>query len=201
MNSLQALAQAAGVAYAAGLNLYATVAVVGIGARQGWIGPLPGALAAATSWWVVGTALVLTMVEFLASLIPAVASAWDTAHSLVRPPAAAVLAAATVWHTDPTFVLIAALIGGGLGATTHATKLGIRYAVDASPEPLSNGVMSLSELGVVTTLMITIWHHPYLALALALTILLILMVLVRMIWRSMKLLVTGRWRRRGDVQA
>ena len=125
VNALQTLAQAAGVAYAAGLNLYATVGIIGLAARLGWIGPLPGSLAGITSWWVIIAALTLAAIEFLASLVPAVASAWDTMHSLIRPPAAAALAAATAWHGDPAFVLIAALLGGGLAVTTHTTKLGL----------------------------------------------------------------------------
>jgi len=147
MNALQTLAQAAGIAYAAGLNLYATVGIVGLAARMGWIGPLPGSLAGLSSWWVIIVALALTVVEFTASLVPAVASVWDTAHSLIRPPAAAALAAATAWHGDPAFVLVAALVGGTLAVTTHTTKLGLRYAVDVSPEPISNGVTSSAELG------------------------------------------------------
>ena len=95
MNALQTLAQAAGVAYAAGLNLYATVGIIGLAARLGLIGPLPGALSGLSSGWVVAVALLLALIEFMASLVPAVASAWDTVHSLIRPPAAAALAAAT----------------------------------------------------------------------------------------------------------
>lgn len=193
MNALQTLAQAAGVAYAAGLNLYATVGVVGLAARMGWIGPLPGSLAGLTSWWVIGIALTLTAVEFFASLIPAIASAWDTLHSLVRPPAAAALAAATAWHGDPAFVLIAALLGGGMAVTTHTTKLGLRYAVDASPEPVSNGVMSVSELSVVTGLMMFIWSHPYITLTIALAALIALILLVRLIWRTLRQVMSGRW--------
>ena len=193
MNALQTLAQAAGVAYAAGLNLYATVGVIGLASRLGWIGPLPGSLAALTSWWVISVALALTTIEFLASLIPAIASAWDTVHSLVRPPAAAALAAATAWHGDPAFVLVAALLGGGLAVTTHTTKLGLRYAVDASPEPVSNGVMSVSELGLVTAIMIAIWSHPYVTLAIALAALLGLIILVRLIWRTLRQVLSGRW--------
>lgn len=192
MNSLQTLAQAAGVAYAAGLNLYATVGIVGLAARLGWIGPLPGSLAGVTSWWVIGIALTLTVVEFLASLIPAVASAWDTMHSLVRPPAAAALAAATAWNGDPAFVLIAALLGGGLAVTTHTTKLGLRYAVDASPEPVSNGIMSVSELSVVAGLMMFIWSHPYITLTIALIALIALILLVRLIWRTLKRVLSGQ---------
>ena len=193
MNALQTLAQAAGVAYAAGLNLYATVGIIGLATRLGWIGPLPGSLTALTSWWVIGVSLGLTAIEFFASLIPAIASAWDTVHSLIRPPAAAALAAATAWHGDPAFVLVAALLGGGLGATTHTTKLGLRYAVDASPEPLSNGVMSVSELGLVTAVMLAIWNHPYITLVLALAALVGLILLVRMIWRTLRQVFSGRW--------
>jgi hypothetical protein len=193
MNALQTLAQAAGVAYAAGLNLYATVGILGLAARLGWIGPLPGSLSGVTSWWVIGVALSLMAVEFLASLIPAVASAWDTIHSLVRPPAAAALAASTAWHGDPAFVLIAALLGGGLAVTTHTTKLGLRYAVDASPEPVSNGVMSVSELGLVTAIMMAIWSHPYITLLAALAVLIGLIMIVRLIWRTLRQVMSGRW--------
>jgi hypothetical protein len=201
MNALQTLAQAAGIAYAAGLNLYATVGIVGLAARLGWIGPLPGSLAGLSSWWVIIVALVLMTIEFLASLIPAVASAWDTLHSLVRPPAAAALAAATAWHGDPAFVLVAALIGGSLAVTTHTTKLGLRYAVDMSPEPLSNGVTSVAELGLVATIALALWQHPYLTLAFALLVLVLLIAMVRLIWRTLRQVFAGRWvPRKGFMQ-
>jgi hypothetical protein len=193
VNALQTLAQAAGVAYAAGLNLYATVGIIGLATRIGWIGPLPGSLNGVTSWWVIGIALTLMAIEFLASLMPTIASAWDTIHSLIRPPAAAALAAATAWHGDPAFVLVAALLGGGLAVTTHTTKLGLRYAVDTSPEPISSGVMSVSELGLITVLMLAIWTHPYLTLTIALVALLTLILLVRLIWRTLRQVFTGRW--------
>lgn len=193
MNALQTLAQAAGIAYAAGLNLYATVGIVGLAARLGWIGPLPGSLAGLSSWWVITIALTLTVIEFVASLVPAVASAWDTLHSLIRPPAAAALAAATAWHGDPAFVLVAALIGGTLAVTTHTTKLGLRYAVDMSPEPISNGVTSTVELGLVATIALTVWEHPYLTLAFALGVLCLLIALVRLIWRTLRQVFAGKW--------
>src|ERR1700730_18539784 len=97
MNALHVLAEAAGIAYAAGLNLYATVGIIGLAARLGWIGPLPGSLGGLMSWWVITIAFVLMVIEFTASTIPAVASAWNTLHSLIRPPAAAALAAAIAW--------------------------------------------------------------------------------------------------------
>jgi hypothetical protein len=201
MNALQTLVQATGLAYAAGLNLYATVSVVGLAMRLGWIGPLPGSLGALSSWWVISISLVLTVVELLASLVPAVASAWDTLHSLIRPPAAAALAAATAWHGDPLFVLLAALLGGGLGVTTHTTKLGLRYAVDMSPEPVSNAITSTTELTLVSVIAVSIWHHPYLTLSFALIILVLLMMTVRLIWRTLRQVVSGCWvPRRGFLQ-
>ena len=193
MNALQTLAQASGLAYAAGLNLYATISVVGLAARFDFVGPLPGSLVALTSWWVIGIALVLMTIEFIASVIPAVASIWDTIHSLIRPPAAAARAAAAAWHGDPAFVLVAALVGGSLAVTTHTTKLGLRYAVDASPEPISNGVMSVAELGLVGTIALTVWQYPFITLGSALIVLVLLIVLVRLIWRTLRQVFAGRW--------
>src|SRR6476661_8311341 len=138
MTSLVSLVQALGIAYASGINLYATVTVLGLASRMGWIGPLPGGLSAVSHPVVIGIAAVLYVFEFMATLIPGVASAWETFHSLIRPPAAAALAVATTWHGDALFVLLAALLGGGLALTTHTTKLGLRYAVDTSPEPITN---------------------------------------------------------------
>lgn len=201
MNALSTLAQASAIAYAAGLNLYATVGIIGLAGRFGWIGVLPGSMNALTSWWVIGAALVLASIEFLASMIPAVASIWDTLHSLIRPPSAAILAAATAWHGDPAFVLLAALLGGTLGVTTHTTKLGLRYAIDASPEPVSNGVASITELGLVATIAITAWAHPFITLVFALIILFLLIALVRLIWRALRQVFTGRWvPRKGFLQ-
>jgi hypothetical protein len=142
---------------------------------------------------VIITALSLTIVELVVSFVPAVASAWDTIHSLIRPPAAAALAAAAAWHGDPAFVLIAALLGGGVAVTTHTTKLGLRYAVDVSPEPISNGVMSAAELGIVTAISLMIWQHPFLTLVLAIVLLILLMALVRLIWRTLRQVFAGRW--------
>jgi hypothetical protein len=193
MNALQILVQSAGVAYAAGLNLYATVVVIGLASRFNLVGPLPGSIDALASWWVIGIALVLMTIELIASVVPAVASIWDTLHSLIRPPAAAALAAATAWHGDPAFVLIAALVGGGLAVTTHTTKLGLRYAIDASPEPIANGVTTIAELALVATISIAIWQYPYLTLIFALIVLALLIALVRLIWRTLRQVFAGRW--------
>jgi hypothetical protein len=191
MSSLTTLVQALGVAYASGISPYATVALAGIASRMGWIDSLPGALGAVSNPLVIGVASILTVVEFLATLIPGVASLWETIHTAIRPPAAAALAVLTAWHGDPALIAAAALLGGGLGFATHATKLGLRYTIDTSPEPVTNGIANVAELGAVATLAYTVWHHPYLTLAVALAVLVLLMLLVRTIWRSAKRALRG----------
>jgi hypothetical protein len=193
MGSVTAFVQALGVAYASGVNLYATVAVLGAATRAGWIGPLPGALDAVASPWVIGIATALYLFEFTATLVPGVASAWETFHSIIRPPAAAALAASTVWHGDALFVILAALVGGGLAVTTHVTKLGFRYAIDTSPEPATNAAANVTELGIVATLGIFVWQYPYIALAVALVALVLMILLVRRIWRTLRRVFTGHW--------
>ena len=191
MSSLTTLVQALGVAYASGISPYATVALVGIANRMGWIDALPGALGAVSHPLVIALACVLTAVEFLATLIPGVASVWETIHTAIRPPAAAALAVLTAWHGDPALIAAAALLGGGLGFATHATKLGLRYTIDTSPEPVTNGVANLAELTAVATIAYAVWHHPYITLGVALVVLVLLVLLVRAIWRAARRAMRG----------
>ena len=186
MSNLVTLAQALGVSYASGVSLYATVALVGLLARTGHIGPLPGALGAVTNWAVIGVAGTLFVFEFLATLVPGVASAWETFHTVVRPPAATLLAVLTAWQGDATLITVAGLLGGGLALTTHGAKLGLRYAIDSSPEPVTNGAANVAELGVVASIAYFVWHHPYVTLGLALVLLVLLILTVRAIWRAVR---------------
>jgi heme exporter protein D len=195
MSSLGILAQGLGVAYAAGINVPATVAILGLAQRQGWIGHLPAGLDVIATPWIIVLASAIYTIEFLVTLLPGLASIWETFQSLVRPVAAAVLAAATVYHVDPAMTVPAVLLGGGLAATTHGTKLGLRYAVDASPEPVTNAVANLAELGTIASVALAVWHHPYLTLALALTLLVILMLVVRRIVLTLRRLLSGDWYR------
>jgi hypothetical protein len=189
------LAQTLGLAYLSGISLYATVAVLGFAQRIGWIHPISGPLGDLANPIVIAVATILTVIEFLATLIPGVASLWESVHTFIRPPAAAVLAVATAWHGDPSLILAAGLLGGGLGLATHVTKLGLRVAVDTSPEPVTNGALNIAELSVLATLSYLIWHHPFLALVIALTLLVLTAMLVHAVWRALKALL------RGDVRA
>jgi hypothetical protein len=193
VNGLVTLVQGLGLAYAAGLSLYAAVAVTGLAVRFGWVHNVPTSIEPFGRVPVIAVALGLYAIEFLATLIPGVASAWETVHSLIRPPAAAILAAATAWHADPIVVLVAALLGGGLAITTHTTKLGLRYAIDASPEPVTNSIANATELALVAAVSIEIWRHPFATIAIALGVLLVMVMLVRLIWRALRQVFSGRW--------
>lgn len=193
MLGLTTLVQGIGLAYAAGLNLYAAVAVTGMAIRFGWVHGVPSTIEPLGSIVVISVATALYLIEFAATMFPGIASAWETLHSLVRPPAAAVLAAATAWYADPVVVLVAALVGGGIAITTHTTKLGLRYAIDASPKPFTNGIANITELGLVVAITLSVWGHPYITLAVALGTLILLVLVVRLIWRSLRRVFSGHW--------
>ena len=195
MTSVTTVVQSLGVAFAAGINLPATVAVLGVSERAGWIGPLPGALGALGNIWVIGIASALYAMEFLVTLVPGVASVWETAQTVIRPPAAALLAVATAYHLSPMFLVTAGLLGGGLALTTHGTKLGLRYAVDSSPEPVTNGIANMAELGTVASIGIFIWSHPYITLTVAILVLVLLILVVRRIVITLRKLLKGDWGR------
>lgn len=188
------LAQAVALASAAGVSTYATVALLGVAARLDWIDQLPAGLQGLSSWWVIGLAASLYLVEFLATLVPGVASAWEAVHSTLRPLAGTALAVGTVWNADPAMVVAAGLLGGTLAFGTQATKLGARVAIDASPEPVTNGVANVAEAGFVATIALLVWEHPWIALAISLVTLVLVALLVRVAWRTI-----GRlFRRRAD---
>jgi hypothetical protein len=195
MSSFSVLAQALGVAYAAGINVPATIAVLGLAQQRGWIGHLPVGLDVVASPWIIGLAAAIYAIEFLVTLLPGLASIWETIQTGVRPFAAAVLAAATVYHVDPVMIVPAILLGGGLAATTHGAKLGLRYAVDASPEPFTNALANIGELTTITAVAVAVWHHPYLTLSLALGLLVLLILLVRRIILTLRRLLSGDWSR------
>jgi hypothetical protein len=195
MSTAATIAQSLGVAFAAGINLPATVAVLGTAERAGWIGPLPGVLQGVANIWVIALATVLYAVEFLVTLVPGVASVWETAQSVIRPPAAALLAVATVAHLSPPVLIGAGLVGGGLALTTHGAKLGLRYAVDASPEPVTNGIANLSELATISSIAVFIWSHPFITLSTAILLLILLILVVHRIFKTIRSIFRGEWRK------
>lgn len=144
MNPLQILALALGTGFSSGLNLYATVATLGLLQRFGII-HLPQPLDGVAHPWVLGIAIALYLTEFFADKIPYVDTLWDTIHTFVRPPAAAVLAYAAAGAAPAEWRWGAALLAGGVALTSHGTKASARAAVNTSPEPLSNWALSFGE--------------------------------------------------------
>jgi hypothetical protein len=144
MDTTNIIALAMGSSWVSGINLYAAVASLGLLGRFAHV-PLPNGLQPVMSWWVIGVAGALYLVEFLADKIPYIDSAWDAVHTFIRVPAGAVLAFAAFSDFDPAIKTIAGLIGGGLALSAHGTKAATRAAINTSPEPVTNVVASVGE--------------------------------------------------------
>jgi len=159
MNPVETLGLALGAGFSSGLNLYATIATLGLLQRFGVI-HLPASLQVLAHPWVLGIAIALYAIEFLADKIPFVDSVWDVIHTAIRPPAAALLAYGAAGAAPPEWRWGAALLAGGVALTSHGTKASARAAVNASPEPFSNWMLSFGEdaLAVWLTWMATV--HP-----------------------------------------
>src|SRR5262245_53734016 len=133
-----------GTAWVSGINLYASVATLGLLGRFAHL-PLPGQLAVLTHGWVIAVALALYLIEFIADKIPFIDSAWDVAHTFIRVPAGAALAAAAFGDFDLGVQVVAFLLGGGLAFSSHGTKATTRAVINTSPEPITNAVASVAE--------------------------------------------------------
>jgi len=144
MSLISTIAIAMGSSWVSGINLYACVATLGLLSRFSHL-QLPGELQVVTSWWVIGIAAFLYVVEFVADKVPVVDSTWDVIHTFIRIPAGAVLAAAAFGDFDRSVQVIAFLLGGGLALSSHGTKAATRLILNASPEPVSNAVASVVE--------------------------------------------------------
>lgn len=151
------------LAWLAGIRVYLTVFGVGIAGALGWL-DLPQALQVTASPWVIGVSGVLAAVEFFADKIPGVDSGWDLLHTLMRVPAGAFLAAATL---SPTGDLGAGAlaVGGGVALTSHVLKAGSRALINTSPEPMSNWTASVTEDVAVVGALALVFAYPWLTLA------------------------------------
>jgi hypothetical protein len=144
MEWFSTLSLALGTAWTSGINLYATVSVLGLLQKFGGV-RLPGGLDVLDNWWIIGVAGGLYIVEFFADKIPYVDSVWDVVHTFIRVPAGAVVAYAAVSNMDPSISIPAALLGGTLAFSSHGTKAAARIGANLSPEPVSNWTLSILE--------------------------------------------------------
>jgi hypothetical protein len=180
----------AAVGFAAGLNLYATVAVLGLLARFGHL-PLPPGLQLLAGWPVIGASVVLFAIEFFADKIPAFDLIWNALHTFIRVPVAGLLAYQATSQLSPERQLLATLLGAAVALAAHGGKTAARAAVTPSPEPLSNITLSLGEDIVAIGLTWLATRHPYVAGSLAMFFVVIVIVLMRWVIRALRALFRG----------
>lgn len=179
------LALTMGLGWASGINLYATLLTLGLLAQSGNI-QLPPDLQIVANPLVIGAAGLMYCVEFFADKIPGVDSVWDGIHTFIRIPAGAILAAGAVGDLTPALGLAAAIVGGALATSTHATKAGSRVLINASPEPFSNWAASISEdVAVIAGIWAAVQHPFFFLIALAVFIALMIWLLPK-IWVGIK---------------
>ena len=182
---LQTVALASLLAWASGLRLYLTVFAVGLAGYLGYI-ELPEALKVLQHPWVIGTAGVMVVMEFIIDKVPALDSAWDAIHTFIRIPAGALLAAGATGDTLTALTVAAGLLGGSITAGTHLTKAAGRGLINTSPEPFTNWGASFTEDALVLGGIWFAFAHP-LAFLVALAVLLVLMIwLLPKLWRGLK---------------
>jgi len=188
---LASLGLAAGVSVASGLRVYATIAVLGILDRLGVL-QLPPGLEALSHPVIIAIAGVLYLAEFVADKVPAFDTVWDAIHTFVRIPAAAVLAFAMLGDVAEPWRTGAALLGGTVALSAHGLKAGTRLAANASPEPVSNWILSFGEDAATVGILWMATSHPILSLLLAAAVVLAAVLSIRWILRALRGLVRPR---------
>lgn len=198
MDPPQFLALAAALGWASGFRLYAALFLTGLAGYMGWI-ELPPGLHILQHPAVLGASGFMLFVEFFADKIPYVDSVWDAVHTLVRIPAGAALAAGALGADGTAMAWVAALVGGSLAATSHATKMTTRAAVNTSPEPFSNMAVSLFEDGLVVFLLWLSAAHPALftivlvvSIVVAIVLLVVLVKFLKAVIREVQGFMAGR---------
>lgn len=182
---LVALGRTLGFSFAAGINLYATVAILGLAARYDWVA-LPPQFQVFDNDVVIVTALVLYAVEFVADKIPWVDTLWDGIHTIIRPLGGALIAVATLGEASPGVEALVALLGGTVAAGSHVAKAGTRAVANTSPEPFSNVLLSLIEDVFVAGLSLLALALPLIALGVTGVLLVAIVVLAAPFARALR---------------
>ena len=192
MDVTSILGLAFGAAWSSGINLYATVAALGL-MQHYQVAQLPGGLQVLDNWIVIGVALFMYAIEFVADKIPLVDSVWDAVHTFIRVPAGAIVAGAATSDLNPTVQVVALLLGGGLALSTHGAKATARAAANTSPEPFSNWELSIIEDIITIGAAVLAVLHPLVMLAVILIFLLLLAwILPKVVRRLRRMLTTVR---------
>lgn len=176
--------------FAAGLNVYATLATLGLLSHAGVIA-LPSSLHLVSNWWVIGASLALFAVEFFADKIPAFDLVWNALHTFVRIPIAALLAFGATSNLSPQMQLLSALAGAGIAFAAHGGKTALRAAITPSPEPASNIALSASEDVIAVFLTWFATKHPFISAAIAIVMIVLIVLAARWVIRSLRNLFRG----------
>ena len=182
LEGLATLGRTMGFSLAAGINLYATVAILGLAQRLGWV-TLPEQFKVFDNDWIIAAAGVLYVIEFVADKVPWVDSIWDSIHTLIRPAGGALIAVASLGDASAVTTGLIALLGGAIAASSHATKAGTRVAANTSPEPFSNWFLSLAEDAFVIGLSFITLKFPLIALGVSVVIVILIAMTARSIWK------------------
>jgi hypothetical protein len=196
MDWIATLGRTMGFSFAAGINLYATVAILGLASRYNWVS-LPPQYQAFDSDFIIVTALGLYAIEFIADKIPWFDSVWDTIHTAVRPIGGVVIAVTTLGEASPTTEVLIGLLGGTLAAGTHFSKAGTRAIANTSPEPFSNWILSLGEDAFVITLGLIALKYPVIAGLVVIVGVVVIAMFAAILVRAIR----RRWARRSAIQA
>jgi|HubBroStandDraft_4_1064222.scaffolds.fasta_scaffold03303_3 hypothetical protein len=191
MIPLQTLPGILGLGMVSGVNLYATVLVVGLCMRYGWLTGLPHQLVTLAHPAVLIVAAVLYLLEFVADKIPFVNVIWDAMHTFIRPVGGALLSLGVAANLNPVWQVIAFLVGGSVALGTHSTKMGFCVLAHTSPVPVTHSMISIAEdLGVVG-LVVLIYRSPWIALLVLGVILLALALVTPLLIRVLRFVVRG----------
>jgi hypothetical protein len=185
MDVLTTLGRTLGFSFAAGVNLYATVALLGLASRYGWVS-LPTQFQAFDNDWVIGSALVMYAIEFFADKIPYVDTVWDMVHTAIRPIGGALIAVTTLGDASPTMEALVMLLGGAVATSSHLTKTSTRAVANTSPEPFSNWALSLGEDIFVVGLGLLALQYPLIALVVAAILLILIAIFAAVIIRTVR---------------
>jgi hypothetical protein len=185
MDVIAVLGRTLGFSFAAGVNLYATVAMLGLASRFGWVA-LPEQFDAFNNDYVIAAAVVMYLVEFFADKIPYVDTLWDMIHTAIRPVGGALVAVTTLGDASPAMQGLVALLGGTVAASSHLTKTSTRAMANTSPEPFSNWFLSLGEDIFVVGLAYLALQYPVAALIVASVLLVLIAVFAVVIIRTVR---------------
>lgn len=191
MGGLETWISLLGLPIASGVNLYATILVLGLAQRFGWLQGLPEDLQILANPIVLGLAGLLYVIEFFADKIPYLDTLWDGLHTFIRPVGAAYLALQAASDYGPEAKLLAMFVGAALGLGSHATKAGTRLLVNTSPEPVSNSIVSVAEDFGVVGLLALMYTYPWVALGVVLFLIALMAVITPLSLRMIRFLLAG----------